>query len=301
MILFTLPPHQRLADALEHLAPLEHGSCGVTRFPNGELHATVATPPAGRACVLLGSIAPPDERLLSTLLLGHTLRTEGARSVTALLPYLGYARHDRAEAGKSRATAWVGELLRASGVAGVVTIDVHSDLVHSLFPMPVHSLSPARLFADEVAALALADPTIVAPDEGALDRCQAMRRLAGIERPLAHFAKTRTADGITHSTLHGTVGRQAVVVDDILDTGGTLVSVCEALQRAGVEDITIMATHGLFTGTRWERLWSLGVARIYCTDTTPLPDRLTSSRVMMLSVASLLAGHLNGMVEPPDR
>lgn len=292
MMLFTLPAHEPLADALHELVPVERGRVTVGRFANQELHLELATDPAGRDAVVLGAVAPPDADLLVTLLLSHTLKKEGARTVTALLPYLGYARHDKAEARRSRATAWLGGLLRASGVDAVVAVDVHSSLVHELFPMPVRSLSPAPLFARELAALDLPDPTIVAPDAGALERCEAVRRAAGLVRPLAHFTKERTAAGIRHSVLHGTVGRQAVLIDDILDTGATLVSACEALRGAGTEAVVVMATHGLFTGTGWERLWGLGVGRIYCTDTTPLAPRARSPRVVVLPVAPLLAGHL---------
>ncbi|MBI2158589.1 MAG: ribose-phosphate pyrophosphokinase [Candidatus Rokubacteria bacterium] len=272
MILFALSPHASLAQALHDLTGVERGRCAVSRFSNQELYATLETDPAGRACLVLGAVAPPDEHLLATLLLVHTLKKEGARTVTVLLPYLGYARHDKAEPRRSRAT--------------------DSSLAHQLFPIPVRSLSPAELFARELATLPLAEPAIVAPDAGALERCDAVRRAAGIRRPLAHFTKERTPEGIKHSVLHGAVGRQAVLVDDILDTGGTLVSACEGLRRAGVEEIIVMATHGLFTGRAWERLWSLGVTRIYCTDTTPPPGHLGSAAVVVLSVAPLLAGCL---------
>jgi len=292
VLLFALPVHERLAAALGDLARVERGHASVGRFANQELHVEVDTAPAGQDCLVLGAVAPPDAQLLATLLLCHTLSKEGARRVTALLPYLGYARHDRDEPGRSRATAWLGELLRASTVGDVVALDVHSPLVHALFPIPVRSLSPARLFADALAALGPEESTIVAPDEGARARCEATRSAAGIARPLAHLAKARTAEGVRHSTLQGTIGRRVVLVDDILDTGGTLVSACEALRGAGAEEIVVMVTHGLFTGSRWERLWSLGVTRIYCTDSAPLPEGLASARIVVLPVAPLLAAHL---------
>lgn len=298
MILFALPLHEDLAGALARLIPLERGRCAIGRFTNGELHATIDTDPAGRRCILLGSIAPPDEHLLATLLLGHTLRNEGARAVTAVLPYLGYARHDKSERGKSLATAWLGAVLHASGIAEVVTVDVHSPRVHELYPVPVRSLSPAAIFASRIPAGAR-EVTIVAPDEGARERAEALRRAAGIERPVAYLTKRRTAEGVAHSTLHGEVGREAIIVDDILDTGGTLMSACEVLRSAGVREATIMVTHGLFTGTGWQRLWSLGVTRISCTDTMPLPASAASSRVEVLSVGSLLADHIRSLGPTP--
>jgi ribose-phosphate pyrophosphokinase len=292
MLVYALPVCRRLADALRELTGLEEAGSVIGRFANGELHVELDMAPAERDCLVLGAVAPPDEHLLSTLLLCHTLKKEGARRITALLPYLGYARHDRAEPRKSRAAAWLGEIVRASGVNAVVAIDVHSSLIHELFPIPVRSLSPASIFAAEIGKLALTDPVIVAPDEGALERCDAVRRAAGIGRPLAHLTKTRTPEGAKHSILHGAVGRHVVLVDDILDTGATLVSAGDTLQRAGAREIVVMATHGLFTGTAWERLWSLGVTRVYCTDTTPLRESLRSMPISVLPVAPLLADRL---------
>jgi ribose-phosphate pyrophosphokinase len=300
VILFALPLHEGLASALGRSARFERGRLSIGRFTNGELHASVKTPPGGRPCILLGSVAPPDEHLLSTLLVGHTLRKEGASAVIAALPYLGYARHDKTEVGKSLATAWMGAVLQASGVTEVVTIDVHSRRVHELFPVPVRSLSPAGIFAREITALAgKTAMTVVAPDEGARERAEALRQAAGIERPLAHLTKRRTAQGVAHSTLQGDVSRAAILVDDILDTGGTLVSACEALRNAGVREVTIVVTHGLFTGTGWERLWGLGVTRIYCTDSVPSAAGAASSRVVILSVGALLAQELSSRAERP--
>jgi ribose-phosphate pyrophosphokinase len=293
VILFAFPAYEALAGALGRLMPLSLGHFSIARFSNGELHATLETAVAGEACLLLGAVAPPDVDLLSTLLLSHTLAKEGAGRITALLPYLGYSRHDRDEPGRSRGTAWLGELLRASGVSDVVSVDVHSRLVHKRFPIPVRSLSPAGIFAEALTSLALRDPTLVAPDEGALERCEAVRRLAGIERSLAYFTKKRTETGIVHSTLHGAVGPSAVLVDDILDTGGTLVSAGEALGRAGVETIIVMVSHGLFTGTSWRRLGTLPVKRIYCTNTLPPPPPSEAPPIEVLSVARLLSSHLN--------
>lgn len=290
MIVLGLPCTAGLAAALASQAGLREGEAVVGRFSNGELHARIETPVAGEDCVLLGAVAPPDEHLLATLLVAHTLLTEGARTIRALLPYLGYARHDKREPGKSLGTAWLGRLLHASGVQEVVTVDVHSRRVHDLFPIPVHSLSPAPLLAAELRRRGLEDVSVVAPDEGAVERCEAVRAAAGVSRPLAWLGKMRTQRGIVHTAMHGAVGPHAIIVDDILDTGGTLVSACETLGRAGVRDICVMVTHGLFTGPAWRRLWSLGVSRIYCTDTTPRPP--AGDPITVLSVAPLLAAHL---------
>jgi hypothetical protein len=148
------------------------GQFSIDRFPNQEVHAVIQTDVVNEECIILGTIAPPDEQLLSTLLLSHTLKKEGARNIIALLPYLAYARDDKQKKGQSIATAWVGALLQASGVDEVITVDVHSPTAQRLLPMPVVSLSPEDLFAQAMKRLSLLNETIVAPDEGARDRCQ---------------------------------------------------------------------------------------------------------------------------------
>jgi ribose-phosphate pyrophosphokinase len=302
MRLYAVAPYESLGAALAEHAPLRGARCAVARFPNGELHATVELPEEERVCVLLGPVAPPDEHLLSTLLVAHTLKNAGAATIRALLPYVGYARQDRAETGQSLAAAWIGQLLHAVGIAEAVTIDVHSRRAQALFPIPLRSLSPAGLFAPALAALGWDDPTVVGAEAGARERCEAVRRAAGVERPLAHLAKTRAPDGVRHSTLEGTVSRRAIVVDDILDTGGTLVSACEGLVRAGVEDIVVMVTHGLFTGSAWDRLWSLRVRQIYCTDTVRLPEGVSGRAITVLPCAAVLAQWVRAAEEiAPER
>jgi ribose-phosphate pyrophosphokinase len=289
VILFASPEFESVASALrERLPQVRPGQYKMGRFDNGELKIDLETSPEGE-CLVLGSIAPPDSRLLSTLLLAHTLRKEGARQVTGIIPYLAYSRQDKNKPGQSLATAWAGALLQASGFDRVLTIDVHSSEDEHLFPIPLRSLSSAPVFAGAVKQYGLAQATIIAPDKGAIARCDEIRVAAGLEtEPVPYFEKQRTEKGITHTRLVGDVGTQALLVDDILDTGATLVSACQRLYRAGVEDIQIMVTHGLFTGNQWRALWEFGVSRIFCTDTVPLPAGVDHARIVILSALPLL-------------
>jgi len=291
MILFASSEFESAAQALrERVSQLRPGQFEAGRFDNGELKIEVETPVKGEQCFVLASIAPPDTRLVSTLLLAHTLRKEGAGRVTGIIPYLAYSRQDKDKPKQSLAAAWTGSLMQASGFDRAITIDVHSPEDQRLFPIPLSSLSPARIFADALKENGLAQATLIAPDEGALGRCEAIREAAGLPKaPVPYFEKRRTETGIVHSSFVGEVGVQAVLVDDILDTGATLVSACQRLYCAGVEDIQIMITHGLFTGNEWQGLWELGVSRIFCTDTVPLPAGVDPARIVILSAIPLLA------------
>jgi ribose-phosphate pyrophosphokinase len=271
----------------------------VARYDNGELHISLQTPVKTERCLILGSVAPPDEQLLSVLLLAHTLKKEGAAKVTALLPYLAYSRQDKDKPGESLAAAWVGLLVQSSGCDQVITVDLHSKADKELFAVPLLSLSSAEIFAGAINEYQLQTATIVAPDNGAIGRCEEVKLAAGMPKSeTPYFEKHRVETGITHVGPIGKVSSQAVIIDDILDTGITLVSACEKLARAGVQEIHIMVTHGLFTGARWKELWSFGVQRIFCTDTVPLPAEFDASRIVRFSVIPLVQQHLLSLDHP---
>jgi ribose-phosphate pyrophosphokinase len=294
MILFASPEFDATAAGLRESVPrISLGQFRAGRFNNGELFIEVETPVASEDCLILGSFTPPDAQLLSTLLLAHTLRKEGAQQVTGLFPYLAYSRQDKEKAGQSLAAAWTGALARASGLDRIITIDVHSSDDQRLFPIPLISLSPAAVFAAALHQYQLAGATIIAPDKGAIARGEAVRKAAGLaSAAIPWFEKQRGEKGIQHTRFIGEVGLQAVLIDDILDTGATLVSACQRLFCSGVEDIQIMVTHGLFTGKEWEVLWALGVSRIFCTDSVPLPAGVDRGRIVTLSAIPLLASEL---------
>lgn len=275
-------------------AQIRCGKFRAARFANGELFIQVDTPPAGQDCAILASIAPPDDQMLSTFLLAHTLRKEGARRITGVFPYLAYSRQDKNKQGQSLAAAWIGSVAFASGFDEVLTVDVHSPDDERLFQVPLESVSPAPIFAAALNEHRLSGATIIAPDHGAVSRCEAIRAAAGLApAAISWFEKHRAAEGIEHTRFIGEVGTQAVLIDDILDTGATLISACQRLFLAGVEDIQIMVTHGLFTGDDWQRLWGFGVSRIYCTDTVPRPAAEADPRIVTLSAAPLLATALS--------
>ena len=291
MKLFAFQAFQPMAGILAKADGLARGSFQVARFENGELHLEIDDSVRSEACFILGSIGPPDEQMLSAMLLAHTLKKDGARTVTAIFPYLAYARHDKDKPGESLAAAWVGAVARESGIDEIITVDVHSERARSLFPIPVISLSSAGIFAEALHRFGLTGATIVAPDEGAIPRCQAVRKAARMgAAEIPYFEKHRSATGITHVARIGEVGRSAVIIDDILDTGGTLISACKMLREAGVQEINVMVTHGLFTGERWKELWQLGVQRIFCTDS--VPTIRAEGRIERLSVVPLLEEQL---------
>lgn len=288
MILFYFPQFNYLANQLLKLPFLREGEFSALRYANNEAYIKVKTPVRDEHCAILGSIAPPDGNMLNFLLLAHTLKKEGAGRISALLPYLAYARHDKDKPGESLAAAAIGRLLKAAGVNEILTVDAHSRRSQKLLKLPVASILPAPTFAREIKDFGLRDITLIAPDNGAVSRCEAVLGELGGGLKIAAFEKRRTKTGVTHKPPKGRVKHTAVIIDDMLDTGGTLASACQYLRDMKVKDIYVFVSHGLFTGTRWKRLWGLRVKTVFCLNTVPGSIRHQSKKITILSAAPLL-------------
>lgn len=274
----------------------------IAHFENGELEVRLPAAVAGRDCVLLGTAAPPADRLAGLLLAADTLCRHGARSVSGVLPYMAYARQDRLEPGHSLAAGWLGRMLAASGVRAVTTVDIHSRRALELMAMPVTSLSPAPLFAAVLGGAVTEDTVAVAPDRGALTRTHTLASALCVERPVAWMDKERSPGGVTHKRVVGELAPHALIFDDIVDTGETLCSCCRELRARGVDDITVAVTHGLFTGERWRELGDLGVSAIHTTDSVPGVRSRESELVHVHSIAPLLTEVLAvAELHPPVR
>lgn len=288
-LLFALPGFGSL---LPRSASGERGAMEMGRFANREMYVRLHGPVEGRRCHVLGGLTPPGPRLAELLLVCDTLSRNGAAAVHLLAPYLAYARQDREQPQQSVAIGWVGRLLRACGVRDVTTIDLHSEQAGALLELPVRSLSPAPLLAPALAGSAEDGVVVVAPDEGAIERAGALAGALGIDASVAWVQKRRTDEGIARLGMVGELAPHAIVVDDILDTGATLISCTRALRERGVRRIDVAVTHGLFTGRRWQELPRLGVAQLHVTDSVPAARARRSATIQVHAVAPLLEAAL---------
>ncbi len=289
LIFATTPYFVRFVEILCGLHPHNiAGTVAVKRFTNGEMYAEGIDDINGHDCMVVGSIAPPDDQLLGVLSIADALKSNGAKSVRAFLPYLAYARQDKFNDGQSHGIKLIGSLLQASGIDEVYTLDAHSRRAATLLGLPLHSLSTELLFVDPITRLDWGNYTIVAPDRGALTRCHMLANALDGTAPVTHFEKQR-ANGVTHLELVGNVGKKVILFDDILDSGRTLVSACTLLKSYGVEEIAIAVSHGLFTRSAWKRLLGLPVKHIYATDSCPAALSQASDTVQVLSIGPLLS------------
>ncbi len=275
------------------------GTFAIKRFANKEMQISLKTAVANQDCVVVGTIAPPEQNFVSMALLSHTLKKEGALKVVLVLPYMGYSRQDKAETGKSLAVQWLGEVLKASGASEIWTIDMHSDTNEELLPIKLRSLSPASLFAARVSELKRPDVTVVAPDTGAIERAKAVSATAAVPRPVCYFHKVRL-NGVGHLQLFGDVSKNVVIIDDMLDTGSTLLSCVGELRRMGVQKISVAVSHGLFSGSKWKQLLTLGVDKLYCLDTIPEVSRRKESQIQIISAKPIIENAFKKLISQKE-
>jgi ribose-phosphate pyrophosphokinase len=260
-------------------------------FPSGELH--VCAKNVEEDVIVIGRTYPPGGNLVATLLLLDTLRRNGAREITLILPYYAYGRQDRLEeSGECVSGLFVAQQLAAAGASRIITADVHSQRIAEASPIPIVSVDMAPTFAVALASrLPEATCTVVSPDAGGRQRAQALASTLGVSST-AWVEKKRSKDGTAKAlSLHGElVGKAAVIVDDMIDTGGTLAEAVRRLRSQGVEELYVCATHAIFSGEAVSRIAALQLQQIMVTDTMPVPVSVRGLKnLKVIPVAGLLA------------
>jgi len=275
-----------VADQLGH--ELAHGT--VSQFPDGETRINIEESIRGADCFMIQSTSSPvNHNLMEILVMADALRRASAWRINAVIPYFGYARQDKKVQPREPITSkLVANLLQTAGVDRVITIDLHAGQIQGFFDVPVDHLTALDLLADHLKKADLENSVVVSPDVG---RAIEARRLANrLNLPLAMLYKRRTSPTETEVThVIGEVeGKRPIFIDDMITTAGTMRRGIDSVLRLGArEDITVVATHPVFTHPALERLSIPAVSRIVVTDTVPF--EVQDSRVEVLSVSGLLA------------
>jgi ribose-phosphate pyrophosphokinase len=280
-----------LADALATRLGLHLADRRLERFPDGELHVEIREALRGHDVYLVQPTGPPvDAHLLELLLLADACRRAGAARLTAVVPYFGYARHDRrSRPGEPVGARVVADLLSVGGIARLVAVDLHAAALEGFLAMPLEHLSAVPRLVEALRSSARPDTVVVAPDLGAVKLAERYAR--ALDRPVAIVHKTRlTGRDVAVRSLVGDVrDRAPLIVDDMISTGGTIEAAVRAVLAAGaVPEVTIAASHGLFVGPAAERLRGLPIRRFLVTDSVPIPGELPLT-LEVVGVAPLLA------------
>jgi ribose-phosphate pyrophosphokinase len=269
------------------LGPVEHET-----FANGETYCRFGESIRGADVFLVQSCSPPvNDHLVELLLMIHAARLASAHRITAVMPWFPYSRQDKKSESREPISArLVAELLEAAGTDRVLTMDLHAGQIQGFFGIPVDHMTALPLFADHFRRLGLPDTAIVAvsPDLGRVKLARRLSQILGCE--IAVVTKTRPGHDVAEAAeVVGDVrGKVVVMGDDMVVTGGTLVSATQALLDAGAREVRAFATHALFAESALERLQASGLTELVVTDTVriaePRPAKLT-----VLTVADVLA------------
>jgi ribose-phosphate pyrophosphokinase len=290
--------HPALAAALAKQLGVSLGHCEIERFPDGESQIEINCDVRGHQVFVLQTLnAPVGENLLELSLLSDALHRGGAKSVTAVIPYLGYARQDRRELGREPLGARViAELLSAGRIDRLVCLDLHSRAVEGCFPQPLEHASAIEALTAQLADLPR-PAVVVSPDLGAVKRAEVYARALDLPVAIIHKQRLTGADVAARGIVGEVKGLYPLVVDDIISTGGTMAASIQAVLDAGaLPQVTIAATHGLFVGQALERLAKLPLRRVLITDSVS-PLQGSAFPLHVVSAAPVLAGVIQRLAQ----
>jgi ribose-phosphate pyrophosphokinase len=290
MMLLSGTANRPLAE--EVASELDQPLCRATirRFSDGEIFVKIDENVRGRDVYIIQPTNPPGDNLLELLLLMDAARRASAARVTAVIPYFGYARQDRKDQPRVAISAkLMANMVSVAGADRVLAIDFHQHQLQGFFDLPVDHLYAAPVFTNHYRQKDLTDLVVVASDVGAAKMARGFaKRLNG---GLAIIDKRRTAANVAEAVnVVGEVeGRDCIIPDDMIDTGGTMIEGIVALKRLGARNIYVCATHALLSGPAVERLSTAPVTEVAVTNTIALPEAKRFDKLKVLSIAGLLA------------
>ncbi len=298
--IFSGNANRPLAEEICCCLGVRMGQASVTRFSDGEVYLQILENVRGAdVFVVQPTCQPVDTNLLELLLLIDALKRASAQRITAVMPYYGYARQDRKDKPRVPISAkLVADLLTTAGASRTLTLDLHAPQIQGFFNCPVDHLFASPVLVNYFKTLDLPDLTLVAPDAGGVERSRFLAKK--MNAPLAIIDKRREDVDVTE-VMHviGDVrDRTALITDDMIDTGGTLVKAAEALLDNGARRVYAAATHPVLSGPAVERICKSPIEEVVVTNSIPLrPEAQNCGRIRVLSIADLLANAIHSIHE----
>jgi ribose-phosphate pyrophosphokinase len=293
--------HPDLArDIADHLG-IQLGEANLKTFANGEIKCQFGESVRGSDVFIVQTHCHPvNEALMEQLIMIDTAKRASAKRITAVCPYYGYSRQDRKAEGREPITAkLVANMLVAAGASRVVSVDLHSGQIQGFFDKPVDHLTAMPVLLDYLKREGGDDLVIVSPDAGRVKVAERYAQHLGADLAFVH--KTRPKGTTSTVEARGVIGdvegRRCVLIDDMIDTAGTIVAAAEILKGRGATEVWAMATHGLLSDPAVDRLKNSEFERVVITDTVPLPPEKAIDKIEVLSVAKIIADAIDAVFE----
>jgi len=288
MKIFSCRASQHLAQMIADKLGIELGKSSVTQFSDGEFQPRFDESVRGCMVFIIQSTNPPAENIFELLLMIDAAKRASAYKVIAVIPYFGFARQDRKDKPRvSIGSKLSADLLSTAGVDRIITMDLHADQIQGFFNVPVDHLFGSAIFAPYIANLNLIDLTISAPDMGGSKRANAYSRHLQSEMVLCYKLRKKP-NVIEEMSIIGEVeGRNVVIIDDMVDTAGTLVLAADMMKERGATSIRAFATHPILSGNAVERINNSAIEELVVSDSVPFVNN--SKKIKVLSTAEMFA------------
>ncbi len=290
--IFTGNANRTIAEEICRYVEIPLGRADVTHFSDGEIYVEVNENVRGVNCFVVQSTCTPvNQALMELLIMIDALKRASAGSIVAVMPYFGYARQDRKVRPRSPITAkLVADLISAAGADRVLSMDLHAGQIQGFFNIPFDHLFAMPVFIDELRSRVLGhDTVVVSPDAGGVERARAYSKRLGAT--MAIIDKRRAGPNVSEvmNVVGDVKGRRAIIIDDIIDTAGTLCNAAQAVIDAGATQVMACATHAVFSGEAVPRIDKSPLDAVVVSNTIPLrEDAQKSKKVKVLSVSRLL-------------
>lgn len=288
--LFSLNSNHKLAEDIAAHIGTPLGKCTVKTFSDGEIQINIEE--SIRGCdvyVIQSTSAPVNQHLMEVLIMIDALKRASARSINIVMPYYGYARQDRKARSREPITAkLVADLLETAGADRVITLDLHAPQIQAFFDIPIDHLQAVGLLSDYFASKQLDDIVVVSPDHGGVTRARKMADR--LKAPIGIIDKRRPRPNVAEvMNIVGNIeGRTAILIDDIIDTAGTITLAANALIENGAKEVYACCTHPVLSGPAIERIDNSAIKELVVTNTITLPSEKNIEKITQLSVAPLI-------------
>jgi ribose-phosphate pyrophosphokinase len=281
-----------LAESIAKSYGIPLGQTNVLRFSDGEFQPSYLESVRGCTVFIIQSTFPPADNLLELLLLIDAAKRASAYQVVAVMPYFGFARQDRKDRPRSAIGAkLVANLLSAAHVDRIMTMDLHADQIQGFFDVPVDHLYASSLFVPYIQNLNLPNLVIAAPDMGGTKRANAYSRFLKSEMVICYKLRKK-ANYVDEIRVIGDIqGKDVVIVDDMVDTAGTICLAADMMLKEGASSVRVVATHAVLSGPAYERIENSRIAELLVTDSIPLKQ--VSDKIKVLTIADIFADVIN--------
>lgn len=288
-MIFSGTSNPKLAEDIASYLELPVSKANINRFSDGEINIQITESVRGKDIFIIQpTSAPANSNLMELLIMTDALKRSSARSITAVVPYYGYARQDRKAAPRVPITAkLVANLMETAGITRMVTVDLHASQIQGFFDIPVDNLYGAIIFMDYIKSKNLKNPMIASPDVGGVARARYFADKLGLEMAIVDKRREKANESEVMNIIGDVKGKDIILIDDMIDTAGTMVKAASALKNLGATSVMACCTHPVLSGPALDRIEEGDLDELVVSDTIPLSKDL--EKIKVLPTAPMLA------------